>query len=65
MRVRIECDVTTGLLPTSTDAAALAGLVMTVTQGLSVLARDGSSRSSLLAIVNTAMQAWPQASADG
>ena len=50
-------------MPASIDATALAGLVMTVTQGLSVLARDGATRASLLAIAALALQAWPQSSA--
>ncbi len=57
---RIERDVSTGVLPRTTDAPALAGLVMTVMQGLSVLARDGMGRASLQAIATTALQAWPQ-----
>ncbi len=60
LRLRIEHDIATGLLPPQTDATALAGLVATVTQGMSVLARDGAPRASLLAIVNVALQAWPQ-----
>ena len=57
---RIERDVSTGVLPRTTDAPALAGLVMTVMQGLSVLARDEMGRASLQAIATTALQAWPQ-----
>lgn len=56
---RIARDVASGLLPASTDATALAGLVMTIAQGLSVLARDGSPRASLMAIVDAALKAWP------
>ena len=64
LRVRIERDVEDGVLPTTTQPAALAGLVLTVTQGMSVLARDGASRASLLAIVKAALRAWPGAEAD-
>jgi AcrR family transcriptional regulator len=64
LRTRIERDVATGVLPRHTDAAASAGLVMAVTQGMSVLARDGSTRSSLLAIVELSLQAWPRHQAD-
>ena len=60
LRRRIDRDVATGLLPPGTDAGALAGLVMTIMQGLSVLARDGSSRAALLAIVEAGLQAWPE-----
>ncbi len=60
LRVRIERDVAAAELPPDTDAAALAGLIMTLMQGMSVLARDGRSRASLLAIVAVALQAWPR-----
>jgi hypothetical protein len=32
---------------------------MAVIQGMSTLARDGAARTKLLAIADTAMQAWP------
>lgn len=59
LKARIERDVSSGRLPPESDAAALAGLVMAVTQGMSVLARDGFSRASLLAIADTSLKAWP------
>ena len=59
LRKRIERDIEAGILPSGTDADALSGLVMAVNQGMSVLARDGARRASLLAIVDAAMQAWP------
>ena len=63
LRRRIERDIADGALPcatqAATQAAALAGLVMAVTQGMSVLARDGASRASLLATVTAALRAWP------
>jgi len=64
LRVRIERDVEEGVLPLTTQPAALAGLVLAVTQGTSVLARDGASRASLLAIVKAALRAWPGTGAD-
>jgi len=60
LEARIKADVAKGTLPAATDAAALAGLVMAVAQGMSVLARDGASRSTLLGIVAAALAAWPQ-----
>ena len=60
LRTRIDRDVASGALPTETDAAALAGLVMAVTQGMSTLARDGRPRAALLAIVEVALQSWPR-----
>ena len=59
LRTRIERDVAEGILPSGTDAAALAGLVMAVTQGLSVLARDGAPRGALLSIAEATVAAWP------
>ena len=53
------------MLPFGTDAAGLAGLVLAVTQGLSVLARDGGSRAALLAVVEAALLAWPGAGGRG
>lgn len=60
LRARIEREIAAGALPPATDASALAGLVMTLAQGLSVLARDGTPRASLMAIVDTGLKAWPQ-----
>ena len=62
LRARIERDIIAGVLPSDTNVAGLAGLVMAVTQGMSALARDGALRASLLAIVEVALQAWPQRS---
>lgn len=56
---RIRRDIAGGHLPEGTDAKALAGLVVAVTQGMSVLARDGASRKSLRAIAAAAMKGWP------
>ena len=58
-RARVDRDIAEGVLPPQTNAAAFAGLVMTVTQGMSVLARDGTSRTSLLEIVKIALEGWP------
>lgn len=60
LEARIKRDVAIGTLSAITDAAALAGLVMAVIQGMSVLARDGALRSSLLAIVAATLNKWPQ-----
>ena len=59
LQARIERDIEGGLLPAATDAAAWAGLIMAVTQGLSVLARDGASRETLLSIGKSALAGWP------
>jgi hypothetical protein len=65
LRARVDRDIASGVLPPETDSAALVGLVMAVTQGMSTLARDGIPRASLLAIVEVALQGWPQARARG
>lgn len=57
---RIDRDVSQGLLPADTNSASLAGLVIAVIQGLSVLARDGMDRADLLAISAVAINAWPK-----
>ena len=59
LQARIRRDIEAGLLPAGASPGALAGLVMAVTQGMSVLARDGASRPSLLAIAEAALRAWP------
>lgn len=59
LRARIVRDISVSVLPDDTDAAALAGMVMAIIQGMSVLARDGADRADLLAIVRHALQAWP------
>jgi len=59
LRARIERDIEDGVLPPATQAAALAGLVLAITQGMSVLARDGATQVSLLAIVEATLRAWP------
>lgn len=64
LRMRIERDVEDGVLPPTTQPAALAGLVLAVTQGMSVLARDGTSRAALLAMVKAALRAWPVTETD-
>ena len=59
LRARIARDVETKALPPETDIAALAGMVMAVIQGMSVLARDGTDRAELLAIGARTLKAWP------
>ena len=61
---RIERDVTEGRLPSDTNAMALADLIVGVTQGMSVLARDGASRQQLQAVARAAMKAWPEQATD-
>lgn len=60
LKDRVDRDVSQGLLPADTDSNSLAGLVIAVIQGLSVLARDGADRLNLLAIARTAINSWPK-----
>ena len=59
LRARIARDVETEALPPDTDIPALAGMVMAIIQGMSVLARDGADRAELFAIVAQTLRAWP------
>ncbi|WBO63945.1 TetR/AcrR family transcriptional regulator [Streptomyces camelliae] len=57
---RIRADVTAGLLPAGTDAAALARHTGAMIQGMSQQARDGASRAELEALAEIALSIWPQ-----
>ncbi|SEM90319.1 transcriptional regulator, TetR family [Loktanella fryxellensis] len=59
---RIEADIAAGLMPSDTPSARLADLTLAVTQGMSVLARDGADRDRLLAIAGIATAGWGVAS---
>ncbi len=58
MRQRVERGIAEGDVPAGSDAAVIAAFYTTVTQGLSIQARDGASAQALCAIVDGAMQAW-------
>lgn len=60
LRKKVEQDIRTGSLPETTNARALALMTIAVVQGMSTLARDGASRSSLFELVTVAMAAWPK-----
>jgi AcrR family transcriptional regulator len=59
LKARIDRGVREGELPPDTDTAALTDFYITVFEGMSVQARDGATRQSLLATAKTAMRAWP------
>ncbi|MGF1568356.1 MAG: TetR/AcrR family transcriptional regulator, partial [Nodosilinea sp.] len=59
IRDRFERAVAEGDLPPEADPAALAGFVLMVNAGLSVQAAGGASRTELLQVVQTALQACP------
>ncbi|WOI57946.1 TetR/AcrR family transcriptional regulator [Palleronia sp. LCG004] len=56
---RIERDIKQGLLPKATQSEVLADLALAVTQGMSVLARDGADRETLLKVAHASMTGWP------
>lgn len=58
---RIQSGIDTGELPPDTNAEALGNFYSTIYQGMSMQAKDGASRASLMATVDTAMRAWPAA----
>ena len=62
---RIEADVERGVLPPGTDPGPLADLALAVTQGLSVLARDGADRDTLLAVARASISGWPRPASSG
>ena len=63
LRARIEHGVKAGELPRGTDVDVLTDFYGAVISGMSLQARAGASRKSLLAMVQTAMRAWPEAPA--
>lgn len=58
VRQRLTRAVAAGELPAGIDTAGIAAFYSTVLNGLSVQARDGASRATMLAIVSGAMAAW-------
>jgi AcrR family transcriptional regulator len=63
VRRRIERGIAEGDVPTGADTRRMAAFYTTVTQGLSVQARDGASAEALDAIVDAAMAAWDKLTA--
>lgn len=59
LQARIDRDISAGVLPDTTSAAALAALVVAVIQGMSVLARDGVDRETLVKLASCALDGWP------
>ena len=59
LRSRLERGVKEGELAADTDVAALTNFYAAVISGMSLQARDGASRKSLMATVEAAMRAWP------
>ena len=65
LQKRIDEDISARILPETTSAAGLAALVVAVIQGMSVLARDGFDRESLLMVAHCALECWPGSRIDG
>lgn len=59
LKARIDRGIREGELPPGSDTAALTDFFVTVFQGMSIQARDGATRKSLLATAAAAMRAWP------
>ena len=55
---RIERDIEREILPPSTRSEVVADLALAVTQGMSVLARDGVDRETLLEVAKESMAGW-------
>jgi AcrR family transcriptional regulator len=60
IKERIDRGVKEGDVAAGIDTASLADFYATVMAGMSLQARDGASRKSLLATVEAAMRAWPE-----
>ncbi|HXZ47580.1 MAG TPA: TetR/AcrR family transcriptional regulator [Usitatibacter sp.] len=60
LRERIQRGVKEGDLPRDSDTAALTDFYAAVISGMSLQAREGGTRKALLAMVQTAMRAWPE-----
>lgn len=58
LRQRLERAVAEGELPTGIDCRAVAAFYATLQHGMSIQARDGAPRNTLLAVANCAMAAW-------
>ena len=61
LRDRIQRAIAEREIPPSTDALALANYFMAIIAGMSLQARDGATRKTLLTMVDDAMRAWPEA----
>ena len=60
LKARIKRGIEDGDVPADTDAGALADFYSTILTGMSMAARDGASRKSLIATVERAMLLFPQ-----
>ncbi|KAF5884511.1 TetR/AcrR family transcriptional regulator [Rhizobium sp. PEPV16] len=58
LKARLNQAISEGEIPASTDVHALARFVQTVQNGMSILARDGATRSELEAVAELAILGW-------
>ncbi|MBB3656438.1 AcrR family transcriptional regulator [Rhizobium sp. BK650] len=58
LKLRLTQAVSAGEIPPSTDIHGLARFVQTVQNGMSILARDGASRSELESVAEVSMLGW-------
>jgi AcrR family transcriptional regulator len=61
MRERVQRGVHDGELPADTDVTALVNFYVALIDGMSLQAREGATRKTLLAMIEAAMRAWPEA----
>jgi AcrR family transcriptional regulator len=61
---RLEAGVKNGEIPASTNLSLLVNFFRTTLWGMSLKARAGASRETLIEIGNLALQAWPSAPTD-
>ena len=59
LKARLEEAQKRGDLPASVDVEALTHLYISIQQGMSIQARDGASRETLLSIARSVMVLWP------
>jgi AcrR family transcriptional regulator len=59
LRRRLEKAKAAGDLPATTHPANLARYIMTLTQGMAVMASSGATRKSLQRVAEIALEAWP------
>lgn len=60
LKAQLNQALAQGELPAGTDIDALTALYVSIQQGMSIQARDGASRESLLGVARMAMALWPQ-----
>jgi AcrR family transcriptional regulator len=60
LKSRLDRALESGELDRDTDTAALAGFYTAVLQGMSLQAREGAGKKSLMGMAQAAMRAWPE-----